>query len=210
MPSPEGLWGGLPEGEMTHLLKHCTRLCAGEKCKAGPCGERGPSGSHCFLSHERGSRNQNGTGLLRGRGTWLSKGFGNWNLCGFLLTKRQEGERPILETSHFNQMQSRWGTSCTVSFLAFHMWVHRLPSGLQHTTPRSRKEPWHRHLMEHRGMERFPLMSRISKATTIKPMKIRNKTTWPVTRSPDYLAHQHCLRVLVLWLLTAATSKVIP
>lgn len=41
--------------------------------------------------------------------------------CGVSYSQRDgRGKRLILETSYFNQMHSRWGTSCTVSFLAFH------------------------------------------------------------------------------------------
>lgn len=116
-----------------------------------PAASGAPAAAGCFLSHERGGRNKNGTGLLRGRGQGLGKGFGNWNLWGFLLTERWEGERLFLETSYFNQMHSRWGTSCTVSFLAFHIWVQRLPSRLQHRALRSKREPWLRHPMENKG-----------------------------------------------------------
>lgn len=96
-----------------------------ENAKLVPVVSGAPAAAGCFLSHKRGSRNEKGKGLLRGSGQGLGKGFGNWNLWGFLLTKRWEGERLILETWHFNQIQSRWGTSCTVSFLAFHVWVQR-------------------------------------------------------------------------------------
>lgn len=144
------------EGSQKEKWHTCLSTAPGSVQEEGsarlvPAASGAPAAAGCFLSHERGGRNKNGTGLLRGRGQGLGKGFGNWNLWGFLLTERWEGERLFLETSYFNQMHSRWGTSCTVSFLAFHIWVQRLPSRLQHRALRSKREPWLRHPMENKG-----------------------------------------------------------
>lgn len=144
-------------------------LCRRREVWGWSLGERGPSGSRLLpFSPER-----DWTAARQGQP--LGKGFGNWNLWAFLLTERWEGERLILETSHFNQMRADGELDVRFLFWPFTYGSNTVPQG-------AGEEPWHRHSIEHRGMERFPLMSRVSKATTIKPTKTRNKTTWPVAR----------------------------
>lgn len=136
------------EGEMAQLPKHCTRPCAGGgKCEAGPCGERSPSGSQLLPFSRARWQKRERDGTAARQGCDGVKGL-RTETCGVSYSQRdRRGKRLILETSHFNQMQSRWGTRWTVSFLAFHVWVQRLLSGL-HTVPQGARQnpgtdiPW--------------------------------------------------------------------
>lgn len=126
------------EGEITNLPKHRGKEEEGSKRLVPPVSraltmQPAPS----FLM--RASRNENGTEMVAAAGgRWLGKGFGNWNLWGFLATMKQ-GEILIPEMWYFNQKHSRWETSCTVSFLASHLWAQRLPCRLPRDALRDRE-----------------------------------------------------------------------
>lgn len=71
-----------PEGEMAHLARQGSRLCAGGgKCEVGAWVSGAPAAAGCFLSHQRGM------GLLPGRASNWAKGLGT-ETCGLSYSHR--------------------------------------------------------------------------------------------------------------------------